>query len=207
MWATDIAALPGFEEAGLDTAQAVLEECARFNEGVVAPLNVAGDRNPSSWKDGRVTTTPGFKEAFRQFAHQFRASDGGGVHRHLVGAGPQQGVDVVHGPHPAADGERDEHLLGGPRDDVVGRRTLAAARGDVEKGQLVRALAAVPSGQLDGVPRVAQAGEVHALDDPALVDVEAGDDPDRDPVRGGVGRRLGCGGHGGIVGPDLRSAG
>ncbi|MDP3761010.1 MAG: acyl-CoA dehydrogenase [Ramlibacter sp.] len=64
----EIAKLPGFEEAGFDTAQAVLEECARFNEGVVAPLNVAGDRNPSSWKDGVVTTTPGFKEAFRQYA-------------------------------------------------------------------------------------------------------------------------------------------
>ncbi|CAM3692577.1 acyl-CoA dehydrogenase [Paracidovorax anthurii] len=64
----EVAALPGFEDAGLDTAQAVLEECARFNEGVVAPLNVAGDRDPSAWKDGRVTTTPGFKDAFRQFA-------------------------------------------------------------------------------------------------------------------------------------------
>ena len=63
-----IAQIPGFEEAGFDTAQAVLEECARFNEGVVAPLNVTGDRNPSSWKDGRVTTTPGFKEAFKQYA-------------------------------------------------------------------------------------------------------------------------------------------
>jgi alkylation response protein AidB-like acyl-CoA dehydrogenase len=63
-----VARLPGFEEAGLDTAQAVLEECAKFNEGVVAPLNWEGDKNPSSWKDGTVTTTPGFKEAFRQFA-------------------------------------------------------------------------------------------------------------------------------------------
>ncbi|WP_428425183.1 acyl-CoA dehydrogenase [Methylibium sp.] len=63
----DVAKLPGFEDAGIDTAQAVLEECARFNEGVVAPLNRAGDQHPSSWKDGRVTTTPGFKEAFRQF--------------------------------------------------------------------------------------------------------------------------------------------
>ena len=63
-----IAQMPGFEEAGFETAQAVLGECARFNEGVVAPLNVAGDRNPSSWKDGKVTTTPGFKEAFRQYA-------------------------------------------------------------------------------------------------------------------------------------------
>jgi 3-(methylthio)propanoyl-CoA dehydrogenase len=64
----EIAKMPGFEDAGFDTAQAVLEECANFNEGVVAPLNVTGDRNPSSWKDGVVTTTPGFKEAFRQFA-------------------------------------------------------------------------------------------------------------------------------------------
>ncbi|HSV79187.1 MAG TPA: acyl-CoA dehydrogenase [Ramlibacter sp.] len=62
-----IAQLPGFEEAGLETAQAVLEECARFTEGVVAPLNVEGDRNPSSWKDGKVTTTPGFKEAYGQY--------------------------------------------------------------------------------------------------------------------------------------------
>ena len=43
-----IATLPGFEDAGLDTAQAVLEECARFNEGVIAPLNWEGDKNPSS---------------------------------------------------------------------------------------------------------------------------------------------------------------
>ena len=63
-----IAQMPGFEEAGFETAQAVLEECAKFNEGVVAPLNVEGDRNPSSWKDGNVITTPGFKDAYRQYA-------------------------------------------------------------------------------------------------------------------------------------------
>ena len=62
-----IAALPGFEDASLDTAQAVLEEAARFNTEVVAPLNFEGDKNPSFWKNGEVTTTPGFKEAFRQF--------------------------------------------------------------------------------------------------------------------------------------------
>ncbi len=59
--------LPGFEDAGLDTAAAVLEECAKFNEGVVAPLNVEGDLHPSAFKDGAVTTTAGFKEAYRQF--------------------------------------------------------------------------------------------------------------------------------------------
>ncbi|MGN8110500.1 acyl-CoA dehydrogenase [Paraburkholderia sp. 22098] len=62
-----IATLPGFEDANLDTAQAVLEESAKLCGEVLAPLNVEGDRNPSSWKDGVVTATPGFKEAFRQF--------------------------------------------------------------------------------------------------------------------------------------------
>ncbi len=63
-----VAKLPGFEDAGLDTAQAVLEECAKFNEGVVAPLNWTGDTQPSTLSNGVVKTTPGFREAFRQFA-------------------------------------------------------------------------------------------------------------------------------------------
>ena len=63
-----VAKIPAFVDAGFDTAQAVLEECAKFNEGVLAPLNWAGDINPSSFKNGAVTTTPGFKEAFKQYA-------------------------------------------------------------------------------------------------------------------------------------------
>jgi alkylation response protein AidB-like acyl-CoA dehydrogenase len=63
-----VAQLPGYEEAGYDTAAAVLEECAKLNEDVIAPLNRAGDLNPSSFANGEVRTTPGFKQAFRQFA-------------------------------------------------------------------------------------------------------------------------------------------
>ena len=63
-----IAAIPGFEDAGFETAEAVLEEAAKFTQGVLSPLNWEGDKNPSSWKDGVVTATPGFKEAFVQFA-------------------------------------------------------------------------------------------------------------------------------------------
>jgi len=65
---TSIAALPGYEDASPELAQAVLEEAARFNQEVLAPLNVIGDQQPSTWNDGVVTTTPGFKEAFKKFS-------------------------------------------------------------------------------------------------------------------------------------------
>jgi alkylation response protein AidB-like acyl-CoA dehydrogenase len=63
----NVQALPGNEDYGLETAQAVLEECAKLCENVIAPLNRAGDTQPSSWKDGVVTTTPGFKDAYQQY--------------------------------------------------------------------------------------------------------------------------------------------
>ncbi len=63
-----VASIPGFEDYGYDTAAAVLDESAKFCNEVIAPLNWEGDVKPSSWKDGEVTTTPGFKEAFKQFA-------------------------------------------------------------------------------------------------------------------------------------------
>jgi butyryl-CoA dehydrogenase len=58
---------PGCEDATLDTANAVLEENARFVEDVVAPMNRTGDLEPATWKDGVVTTTPGFKDAFKAY--------------------------------------------------------------------------------------------------------------------------------------------
>jgi len=66
----DVVAYPSYAEAGadVDLASAILEESAKFNQDVVAPLNWAGDQNPSSLKDGVVTTTPGFKSAFEQYA-------------------------------------------------------------------------------------------------------------------------------------------
>jgi alkylation response protein AidB-like acyl-CoA dehydrogenase len=62
------AQIPVFADAGVDTAQAVLEESAKFNEGVVAPLNWSGDQNHGSWDQGVVCASPGFKEAYQAFA-------------------------------------------------------------------------------------------------------------------------------------------
>ena len=62
-----ISALPGYEEATEETVAAVLEEQGKFCSELVAPLNQAGDREPSYWHDGAVTTTKGFKEAYQTF--------------------------------------------------------------------------------------------------------------------------------------------
>ncbi|PHV07588.1 acyl-CoA dehydrogenase [Janthinobacterium sp. BJB412] len=61
-------ALPGNEDATADTAEAVLEENAKFCANVVAPLNNPSDKEPSFWHDGQVTTSKGFKDAFKAFA-------------------------------------------------------------------------------------------------------------------------------------------
>ena len=60
-----VAQIPGFEDAGYETAQAVLEEAAKFNEEVVAPLNWSGDQDHGSWDDGKVRTSAGFKDAYK----------------------------------------------------------------------------------------------------------------------------------------------
>ncbi|PXW26618.1 acyl-CoA dehydrogenase [Paraburkholderia caballeronis] len=64
----EVAALPGYEDATPETAQAVLEEASKLCGEVLAPLNVEGDRNPSRWENGSVFATPGFADAFRQFS-------------------------------------------------------------------------------------------------------------------------------------------
>ena len=82
-------------------------------------------------------------------------------------------VDRVHA---AADGERNEHLVGDALDHFVEQRALLDARADVEERELVGALLVVAARDFDRIAGIAQVDEVHALDDAPVGDVEAGDD-------------------------------
>jgi len=63
-----LTALPGFADATADVMDAVLDECAKLCEGVLFPLNQAGDAEGCTFKDGKVTTPKGFKDAYKQYA-------------------------------------------------------------------------------------------------------------------------------------------
>jgi len=119
-------------------------------------------------------------ETIRDVGDQAGAGDRCRVEPHLVGPRAQQAVHVFNLANPPADSQRDEHLLGGPTNHVVGRLAVPTAGGDVKEGQFVSALLVITLGQLHGIAGITQVLEVDPLDDSTGVNIKAGNDPYRD---------------------------
>ena len=62
-----VASLPGYEDGTSDIADAVVEECAKFCENELLPLNQSGDEEGCTFENGDVRTPKGFKEAYDAF--------------------------------------------------------------------------------------------------------------------------------------------
>ena len=96
--------LPGWEEVTEDVVDAILEEAAKLANEVISPLNVVGDRTGAKWKDGVVTTPPGFKEAYAQYVNS--------------------GWGNIQSP-PEYGGQGLPHLLATPIEEMWGSANLA----------------------------------------------------------------------------------
>ena len=107
---------------------------------------------------------------------QSRVGEGRCVDRDLVRAVGQQLCHVRRGAHAASYRERDEHLVGRAFDRVEQDLACIRGRGDVEKDDLVRALAVVDGRKLGRIACVTKVFEAHALDDATAGDVEAWND-------------------------------
>src|SRR5690606_28781764 len=105
---------------------------------------------------------------------ELRVGDSRGVDADLVRTGVEQAAHVLDAAHAAADGQRDEDLVGDLLDDVQDDVARVGAGRDVEEGQFIGALLVVAARDLDRIAGVAQLDEVDALDDAPGVDVEAG---------------------------------
>lgn len=64
---TELATLPGLEDAEPELVEAIMGEAARFAADILAPLNATGDRQGCRWTNGEVATPDGFREAYAQF--------------------------------------------------------------------------------------------------------------------------------------------
>lgn len=52
----------------IETAAAIIDEAAKINSDLVAPLNRAGDEQGVRFEQGQVLTPDGYRDAYRQFA-------------------------------------------------------------------------------------------------------------------------------------------
>ncbi|WP_206483383.1 acyl-CoA dehydrogenase C-terminal domain-containing protein [Thalassotalea sp. G2M2-11] len=67
------------EHVDRETSEAILLECAKIAEQVIAPLSREGDETGVSFDNGKVTTAPGYQQAFRTYAEGGWTALGGDV--------------------------------------------------------------------------------------------------------------------------------
>ena len=64
---SEVNELPGCGDVTPEVADAILIEAGKFATGVLSPLNQVGDREGARWKDGEVTTAPGWRDAYAAY--------------------------------------------------------------------------------------------------------------------------------------------
>ena len=116
-------------------------------------------------------------KALGPLGDQLRATNGGAVHRDLVGPRDQDLANVLHSAQPAADGERNEHRLCDAAHHVEHDITPLMRGRDVKKDKFVGPLGVIDRGLLHRVAGIAQIHKSDALDDAPILYIQAGNNP------------------------------
>lgn len=91
VWAT----LPKLaEHVDKETSQAIIAECGKIAEQVIAPIAREGDEVGVSFHEGKVTTAPGYKEAFQTYVEGGWSALGGDVE--FGGMGMPKAITSLH---------------------------------------------------------------------------------------------------------------
>ena len=69
-----ISKIPAFSDFNEDIVIPTMEECAKFAEEVLAPINAIGDQQGATIKDGKVTMPKEFLDAYKSFSEAGWAS-------------------------------------------------------------------------------------------------------------------------------------
>ena len=82
------------EHVDKETAEAILQECAKIAEQELAPISRQGDEIGVSFNKGVVTTAPGYKEAFNTYAEGGWTALGGDIN--YGGMGMPKMITALH---------------------------------------------------------------------------------------------------------------
>ncbi len=82
------------EQVDKETAEAILQECAKIAEQEISPIAREGDETGVSFNNGVVTTAPGYKAAFKTYAEGGWSGLGGDVN--YGGMGMPKMITALH---------------------------------------------------------------------------------------------------------------
>ena len=108
-----------------------------------------------------------------RFAYQFGAADGSRIDRYLIGASPQDLMEVVDAADAATNGKGNGNGFGYGADDVDEDMAFFMGRRNIVEDEFVGELVGIEFPQFDRIVDVLDMFKLLAFDDAAIADVQA----------------------------------